>query len=76
MPVLLALASLTAPFVAAAPEAAMVPAAADPVQRMAESLRALPPELWLGLPALPVAAALIGFATVQATVRRWLKRLP
>jgi cell division transport system permease protein len=74
VPVLLALASLTAPFVAAAPTAALP--AADPVMRMAESLRALPPELWLGLPALPVAAALIGFATVQATVRGWLKQLP
>jgi cell division transport system permease protein len=35
-----------------------------------------PPELLIGLPALPVAAAAIGFATAQATVRRWLRRLP
>jgi len=71
--VLLALASLAAPFV---PRPAAFVAAADPVQGMAESLRTLPPELWLGLPALPVAAALIGFFTAQATVRRWLKQLP
>lgn len=35
----------------------------------------LPPELLIGLPALPFAAAAIGFATAQVTVRRWLKRL-
>ena len=42
----------------------------------APTVAALPPELLLGLPALPFAAAAIGFATAQATVRRWLKRLP
>ena len=36
----------------------------------------LPPPLLAGLPALPFAAAAIGFATAQATVRRWLHRLP
>lgn len=36
----------------------------------------LPPELVVGLPAVPFAAAAIGFATTQATVRRWLRRLP
>ena len=36
----------------------------------------LPAELLLGLPALPFAAAALGYATAQATVRRWLKRLP
>ncbi len=36
----------------------------------------LPAELWIGLPALPLAAALIGFATAQGTVRGWLRRLP
>jgi cell division transport system permease protein len=75
VPVLLALASLAAPFVAATPAIA-APAGADPVRAMAATLRALPPELWLGLPALPVAAALIGLLTAQATVRRWLKQLP
>jgi len=78
VPVLLALASLAAPFVSATAEVA-VPAAADmanSVQLMAQTLRTLPPELWLGLPALPVAAGLIGLLTAQATVRSWLKRLP
>jgi cell division transport system permease protein len=37
---------------------------------------ALPVELWVALPALPLAAALIGFATAQGTVRGWLRRLP
>ncbi len=36
----------------------------------------LPPALWLLLPGLPLAAAAIGFLTAQATVRRWLRRLP
>lgn len=36
----------------------------------------LPPALWMLLPSLPLAAAAIGFATAQATVRRWLRRLP
>ncbi len=40
------------------------------------ALADLPPELLAGLPALPFAAAAIGFATAQATVRRWLRRLP
>ncbi len=37
---------------------------------------ALPAALWLTLPGLPAAAAAIGFLTAQATVRRWLRRLP
>jgi cell division transport system permease protein len=36
----------------------------------------LPAALWLVLPGLPAAAAAIGFLTAQATVRRWLRRLP
>ena len=36
----------------------------------------LPAALWLVLPGMPVAAAAIGFVTAQATVRRWLRRLP
>jgi hypothetical protein len=36
----------------------------------------LPAMLWLALPGLPAAAAAIGFATAQGTVRRWLRRLP
>lgn len=81
VPVLLALASLAAPFVSASADtdAAMAPRMADmasSVQMMAQTLRTFPAELWLGLPALPVVAAVIGFLTAQATVRRWLRRLP
>jgi cell division transport system permease protein len=39
-------------------------------------LAALPAPLWLAVPGLPAAAALIGFATTQTTVRRWLRQLP
>lgn len=39
-------------------------------------LATLPPSLWLVLPGLPFAAAVIGYATAQGTVRRWLRRLP
>ena len=39
-------------------------------------LSALPPSLWVALPMLPVAAAVIGCLTAQATVRRWLRQLP
>ena len=31
---------------------------------------------WLDLAAVPVVAWLLGWATAQATVRRWLRRLP
>ena len=61
LPVLLALARLAAPF-----------DAVDPAPGL---LSALPQPLWLTLPTLPVAAAVIGWATAQATVRRWLRRL-
>jgi cell division transport system permease protein len=41
------------------------------------SREASPADLpWGGLLALPPIAALIGWATAQATVRRWLRRLP
>jgi cell division transport system permease protein len=66
LPVLLTLAGLAAPF------AGGVPAASSP----ADVLTALPGGLWLTLPVLPVASAAIGFLTAQATVRRWLRRLP
>jgi len=66
LPVLLGLAQLSAPF-AAAP-------AAD--EAATNALAALPSGLWVALPALPLAAAAIGFLTAQATVRRWLRRLP
>lgn len=65
MPVLLGLTGLAAPFGgAAAPEDS------------AALLAAVPQAIWLGLPALPLAAAAIGWLTAQATVRRWLRRLP
>ena len=38
-----------------------------------DSLAGLP---WPGLLALPPVAFLVGWATAQATVRRWLHRLP
>ena len=66
LPVLLTLANLAAPFSGAAPEA-MTPA---------DIVAACPAALWLTLPGLPAAAAAIGFLTAQATVRRWLRRLP
>jgi len=65
LPVLLGLARLSAPFAGASdPDAA------------ANALAALPSGLWVALPALPLAAAAIGFLTAQGTVRRWLTRLP
>lgn len=65
LPVLLGLTALASPFAGReAPE--------GPVALM----RAMPPVIWLGLPALPVLAAAIGWVTAQATVRRWLRRLP
>jgi cell division transport system permease protein len=66
LPVLLTLASLAAPFVGGAQDAA------SPM----DVLTTLPAALWLALPGLPAAAAAIGFATAQGTVRRWLRRLP
>ncbi len=65
LPVLLGLAGLAAPF-AGQPERT----------RAADLATALPPELWLFLPALPVVAAAIGWLTAQGTVRWWLRRLP
>ena len=66
LPVLLTLANLAAPFAGGAAEATSP----------ADILGALPAALWLTLPGLPAAAAAIGFLTAQATVRRWLRRLP
>ena len=80
LPVLLGLASLTAPF-SAAPAAPPALAAASTLAASAllppaGTLDALPPAIWGALPALPLVAAAIGWATAQATVRRWLRRLP
>ncbi|MFL5334307.1 MAG: cell division protein FtsX [Geminicoccaceae bacterium] len=64
-PILIALASLAAPV-----------AQIDVVTSGRGPLGALPPVLWLSLPGLPAASGVIGFVTAQATVRRWLRRLP
>jgi len=66
LPVLIGLANIAAPFTGAAVQES------SPIDQVA----ALPPALWLTLPGLPAAAAAIGFLTAQATVRRWLRRLP
>ncbi len=63
LPVLIGLAGLAAPF------SAEDAAAASPVWT------GLPQTLWLALPALPLAAAAIGWVTAQGTVRTWLRRL-
>jgi cell division transport system permease protein len=65
LPVLLTLASLAAPFVGNTTE----------VKSATDIALALPASLWLTLPAMPAAAAAIGFATAQMTVRHWLRRL-
>jgi cell division transport system permease protein len=67
LPVLIGLANLAAPFAGTAPQESSSPA---------DLVAALPPALWLILPGLPTAAAAIGFLTAEATVRRWLRRLP
>jgi cell division transport system permease protein len=74
LPVLFAFARLATPFITAATGSAAAAAVAspDPVQW----LMALPTELLIGLPALPVVAALLGLATAHLTVRLWLRRLP
>lgn len=60
LPVLFWLARLAAPFSGILPQS---------------SLPVLPAPLWVALPALPAAAALIGWGTAQITVRGWLRRL-
>lgn len=77
LPVLLGLAGLAAPFLSGEQAAAVT--APGPAFGSPFGLATLPPlpvSLWLALPGLPLAAALIGFLTAQATVRRWLRRLP
>ena len=66
VPALLGLAVLTAPF-ADRPHA---------LESAADVVAVFPPILWGGIAVLPVAAACIGFATAQWTVRRWLRHLP
>lgn len=65
LPVLLALTNLAAPLAGAPADAAA-----------SNVLAAMPAPLWLVVPGLPGAAAVIGFVTAQVTVRRWLLRLP
>jgi len=60
LPVLFWLARLAAPFASILPQ---------------PGLPALPAPLWAALPALPAAAALIGWGTAQITVRGWLRQL-
>jgi cell division transport system permease protein len=67
LPILLALARMAAPF---AGEAGAAP------ETVSDALGTLPAPLWLALPCLPTCAAVIGFATAQTAVRRWLRRLP
>ena len=73
-PVLVLLTALAAPFVGSAIRT--VPAIAPNWWDASMADASLPTELWCVLPALPVAAALIGCVTTQATVRRWLRELP
>ena len=72
LPVLVLLAALAAPFAGPPPP----PPLAGFAGEMLGWLMALPMTLWLGLPALPLAAALIGMATAQGTVRAWLRWRP
>ncbi len=66
LPVLLTLARVAAPF-------GRLEAPAAP---LAIPTAGLPPLLWLALPLLPLAAAVIGYVTAQVTVHSWLRRLP
>jgi cell division transport system permease protein len=61
---------------AAAPWVQVIPQASSLAASLASLWRNLPPGLWLLLPALPAAAALIGWLTAQGTVRSWLRQLP
>ena len=69
IPMLLGLASLAAPFQAGPGTSA------EPADSGAALLARLPLSLWELLPLLPIASALIGWTTAQATVRRWLGTL-
>jgi cell division transport system permease protein len=65
VPLLLGLATITAPFQPGMPQDGTP----------ADLLRALPTTLWALLPALPAAAAAIGWLTAHVTVRAWLSGL-
>lgn len=66
VPALLTLAMFAAPF----------SDTAKSVLTFDDLLGALPMPLWVGMAAMPILAASIGYATAQATVRRWLRHLP
>jgi cell division transport system permease protein len=72
LPVLVLLAALAAPFAGPPPP----PLLAGLIGEVLGWLMALPLALWLALPGLPAAAALIGYLTAQGTVRAWLRWLP
>jgi cell division transport system permease protein len=72
LPVLVLLAALAAPFAGPPPP----PPLPGPAGEVLGWLLALPVALWLALPGLPLAAALIGLVTAQGTVRAWLRWLP
>jgi cell division transport system permease protein len=67
LPILLTLAHIAAPFLG---ETHIEGA------RLANTLDALPVQLWLALPGVPASAAAIGYAVAYGAVRRWLRRLP
>jgi len=78
VPLLMTLCRLAAPFAAGAvPGAATSGGAASGGAALLTTLAArMPLPLWIALPLLPAVAAAIGWATAQATVRAWLRRLP
>ena len=77
LPVILVLAGLAAPFAGPpSADAAHDAAAWSDAAFWSQALAVVPPLLWAALPALPLAACLIGFVTAHATVRAWLRRLP
>ncbi len=76
VPALLALARLAAPFAGGVPDAG--PDGAAGGAGAGPSWSGLPWSSvpWTALALLPPVAGLIGWGTAQATVRRWLRRLP
>ena len=74
LPVLAGLCHLAAPFVAGRVTPDTLPGAAPTPPWTYAS--AVPGMLLVALPALPLAAGLIGWLTAQGTVRVWLRRLP
>jgi cell division transport system permease protein len=87
LPVLAVLSYLAAPFASNHLTPASLPGAQTgtpesgvPAPNALDAVLALPGmlplQLLIALPALPVAAGLIGWVTAQGTVRVWLRRLP